>query len=102
MRGKKPVLTFAEQQACSLLTYRAAKDRYGIGFNRWRELKANQGQLPFVERASPAAGAAEREVAVLTSVREQPHLSTAPRAHKLAMSPTTVQTLPNILSSKFV
>ena len=31
---------------------------------------------------------------VLTSVREEPHLSTALRAHKLAMLPTTVQRLP--------
>ena len=93
MRGKKPVLTFAEQQACSMLTYRAAKDRYGIGFKRWHQLKAQQGKLPFVERESPPGGPAEREVAVLASAREELHLNTAQRAAKLGMSATRVQDL---------
>ena len=97
MRGKKRQLTFAEQQACSMLTYRAAKDRYGIGFKRWRQVRANQGKLPFVERESAAGRPAEREVAVLTSVREEPHLSTHARAEKLGMSATTVQ---NILAER--
>jgi hypothetical protein len=83
-------LSLEEQATIKRLTFRHAKDRFHIGYQKWKAIREANGFLAFRE-SRPATTRQEVEEAVIASVKALPQLNTGERAQKIGVGTGTVQ-----------